>query len=998
MIKLDQTGRIWRSIRSILVGIFAVVFLSGLIMSQIAQAYDATACARKICSHSGTMCSQPYPAQECMSGLPPSGDCVCYTDFTIEFTQDVRLSGSALDDSCGFSTNNFFILVHPDSSPAGAWEMAGGVGWNSVQELAPDTYRIKPDRMEQWGGNYCVEYWAGPKRFSGEITMSDPNFGTIDAGDCSSWHSATFSNDGNVIYTIDSVSSENAAFEVNAPGLSVELEPEEEYDFSVRFCAPGTIGADQYISTPITVSFSGGGDSGTRQVLVDGTAHVAQGELDVPSSFDVGTADWTLNEYIEKDLRIRNIGDAAMMSVTATLVDNAGGVFSLPSGGNVGTIDGDGHYEDVTVRCTPTDETDYIGQLNVYADYGNGLSSTETVTLQCTGHHPEPRLSLLTTDINYGEVELDYRFRQAVKIKNDGDATLTFSVSIAGSSDSDEDQFILSVGDIGPVPEGETILLEMTFAPNRIGDSDISLVVDNSNDPTFTSSNVNLHGIGVNPLPLSTMMVIDRSRSMDAAAGEVKKIEAASNAGILYADIILRDEFDWFGITKYNQDYETIVDLAPIADNHDDAVTKLEEIDLESGLNPSGSTCMGGGMLEASQSFSSSPDQNAQAMIVLTDGKENEEPWIANVLPDITSEYPDLKIFCIGIGDPIETDAMGLEGIETPKLQQIAENTNGLFRVTGSVLSGEQRYDLEAFYFKVFTHARGGQMALDPTYMVLPSAQVQQVASVNIVECDREVDFLIISELFENKTYRFLIQLQDPTGQIIDPSSTIGGVGVHIKEWGKYRLVRIKFPPRNMSDSYSGVWKLLMQPVQPEVVPELTHVHVPSASTQPGVFRVAFLAAVKSDYRTQASVTKGEVLVGQPTHVSAKLTEAWWPSPGGEVTVKITKPDGSVTNKALFDDGAHADGEASDAEWGLEFTETYQKGLYEFYIRGTGVTERGETVVREELISKYVGKLAEKEPAQPCIPCTTLRWLIVLFFLILIAILILVVRCCCIRK
>jgi len=114
------------------------------------------------------------------------------------------------------------------------------------------------------------------------------------------------------------------------------------------------------------------------------------------------------------------------------------------------------------------------------------------------------------------------------------------------------------------------------------------------------------------------------------------------------------------------------------------------------------------------------------------------------------------------------------------------------------------------------------------------------------------------------------------------------------------------------------------------------------------------MAAVGSDYRMKASLTQGTISVNQPIHLGAELTEAWWPAPNAAVSVDITKPDGSVVNRNLFDDGLHGDGEAGDAIFGVDFTDTSQKRYYEFLFRGTGLTERGETIVREELLAKYV--------------------------------------------
>jgi hypothetical protein len=159
---------------------------------------------------------------------------------------------------------------------------------------------------------------------------------------------------------------------------------------------------------------------------------------------------------------------------------------------------------------------------------------------------------------------------------------------------------------------------------------------------------------------------------------------------------------------------------------------------------------------------------------------------------------------------------------------------------------------------------------------------------------------------------------------------------------------------------------------------------------------IAFMVSVGSDYRLEGSLTPGEVLVGEPVHVMARTTEAWWPIPGADVRVTVTRPDGSKVTEKLYDDGLHDDGAADDATFGLDFVGTTQKGYYEFFIRSHGTTERGEDVVREMTLSKYIGKkLPDRPEEEECIPCWLLRLIIIFALFLLLCIFIMVWRCCC---
>ena len=975
--------------------LWLAALLLGL-LPEVSLAHDTIACARKDC---GVVCSQPHPAEPCMSGMLPGNDCVCYTDFTIEFPQTVRVTANQIDKDCGGGRSGWFIIRNTDWTEAYALNMFDPENnWSSGQDIIAGTYRLEPSA--QWGGVYCVEYWSGSPDCSGDLNMPDPDFDEVGAGECSSWRPVTFENNGNIPFTIGGILSSDPVFQVNLSSMPGTLDPGDDCTFQVRFCPLSGLSTDTPYSAFITVNYICNSASNSRQIAVSGMGHVPIGELLVSSSFDVGEADWTNpppGNLVERSLRINNVGDASM-TVNATITDDAGGVFSLPTGGSVGTIVG-GNHSNLLIRARVTAETDYVGQLRVEADYGGGAGDVRYVDLLATGHHPVPILDLHTLEINYGEVEVGYHFRQAIEIVNVGDAPLTFDIRLQDPTDPDAaTEFDLDLGSKGPTASGDTELYEMIFHPTSNGDKEVFLVINNTNEEPPTSKTVRLYGSGTDPLPLSTMLVIDRSSSMNGMAGVARKIEAIRDAGNLYATLIMRDDLDYLGITKYNQSNSTPVHLGPIATNLGAAQGLLNDITGQ--LLPDGSTGIGGAMQTAAADFldpSLNPPENGMAMILLTDGKENEEPLIADVKPAVQTANPELHIYCVGIGDPIETGPYGIDGIETSKLQAIADEFQGMFRVIQSI-SGMQMYDLERFYFKVFAQATGRQLALDPMYFISFSTTIQHVFSVNIITCDRDADFLLISELFKIPDLQFHIILEDPTGQIIESGSTIGGIGVHVKSLDKYKLVRVKFPPRTQAETYAGLWNVYLKPIDERTIATMDK-YLSAYPSFGGNIPIAFMVSVGSDYRLEAFLTPGEVLVGETVHVMARTTEAWWPIPGADVRVTVTRPDGSTVTEKLCDDGLHDDGAANDATFGMTFTSTTQKGYYDFFIRSNGTSERGENVVREMTLSKYIGKnLPDRPEVEECIPCWLLRLIIIFVIFLLLCIFFMIWRCCCKRR
>ena len=252
------------SARSIGAAVLAALVSFAILDAPVgAAAYDETVCARKYCP--GT-CTQPHPTQPCMSGsLPPSGDCQCYSDFTISFSQVVHLTATNLDSDCGGGRTGWFVIYNTSGTEAYAWSMGGaGFGWSDDVTLAPGTYRLDPGAMS--GGTYCVEFWSGAADCSSSLAMASADFGEVESGDCAGWRTATFRNDGNQTFSGITVTATDPNFELDLAGVPSILEPGDDFDFVVRFCAPGGLTFDQPYSGYVRVDYTCNGASNQRQV------------------------------------------------------------------------------------------------------------------------------------------------------------------------------------------------------------------------------------------------------------------------------------------------------------------------------------------------------------------------------------------------------------------------------------------------------------------------------------------------------------------------------------------------------------------------------------------------------------------------------------------------------------------------------------------------------------------------------------------------------------
>ncbi len=610
----------------------------------------------------------------------------------------------------------------------------------------------------------------------------------------------------------------------------------------------------------------------------------------------------------------------------------------------------------------------------------------------CTGS-PTPQLRIEELTLDYGDVELGFSFRKALVIHNDGDATLNVSIAAPTGTDTAQWSETAAATSTTIAAGSPPKVFTYTYSPQAIATHTIQVqVTTNDGNPSIT-----LTGRGRNPIPIDTLLVLDRSGSMADAVGERKKIDAARDAATLYSDL-LRDNIggtgtgDKIGLVKYNDtnsvylpfDFTTAARKTDIANN---LLSNAALADI-SKLKPDNATGIGGAMQTAAFQLGAPSPPRRQVMVVLTDGKENREPWIGDVIGPIRNTLPNIMMYSIGLGDDIEPT----------KLQQITNVTNGYHQVQSS-LSATTLFDLETFYFKIFAHATDMDLVLDPTYAVnLTNPGPITIAKAGIISSDQSATFLVLDDPALRQFYD--LEFVSPQNNVIVPGVTIGGIPVQESKRHTYRVYRIIFPDISLAHTYVGDWIVRLKPngkwrrdVVKQALAE-SNIHYDSyLSPYQGLVPVGFAAAVASDYRMKVALAPSNNLPGADVLLTATLTDRGWPAPKGNINVNVTSQGGTTHNVTLYDDGTHGDQVSGDATWSNHFLQTATPNVYKFLFRSVGYNDRGEIGNREA--TRYL-TLMQPEPTPPsrtCVPCWITRVVLILFLLMLLALLL-----CCYRK
>ncbi len=158
---------------------------------------------------------------------------------------------------------------------------------------------------------------------------------------------------------------------------------------------------------------------------------------------------------------------------------------------------------------------------------------------------------------------------------------------------------------------------------------------------------------------IDVVQVIDRSGSMGDGFYEpdIYYLQTAKNAGKLFVDQM--EIGDMIGISSFSTSASVDYNLAEIISGENQQQLAKDAIDV---LSADGSTTIGGGL----QTGKNQLDQYGNAshpwgMILLSDGEENDPPYVDDVLPDIVTTKT--KVYTISFG--LYSDESLLDSIAT---------------------------------------------------------------------------------------------------------------------------------------------------------------------------------------------------------------------------------------------------------------------------------------------------------------------------------------------
>ena len=280
---------------------------------------------------------------------------------------------------------------------------------------------------------------------------------------------------------------------------------------------------------------------------------------------------------------------------------------------------------------------------------------------------------------------------------------------------------------------------------------------------TGETSNFNVDtGLACASKPTHAIIIFDRSGSMvHPPSDPVKKYEEAANAAVLFLDtwLVNNPPADTkVGLVFYDNTayFDTSVTTDTTLETLSQGKRDKINVAFSSNLPDYGSTSIGAGLLKAMDTkgfnIASVPvtGQN-RVVIVLTDGKENTNPRMDDAA--VIQKRVDGQVdgYVLGIGDPVQIDAI--------KLDSLADI---LSHHPASLAKGLNNSELQKFFLQVLAETQELEFSVDPAGEIEPGQTKSHEVAVS--EGTEIVTFIVVWHA-PDVTLNFT--LTDPLGRVV---------------------------------------------------------------------------------------------------------------------------------------------------------------------------------------------------------------------------------------
>jgi hypothetical protein len=323
-------------------------------------------------------------------------------------------------------------------------------------------------------------------------------------------------------------------------------------------------------------------------------------------------------------------------------------------------------------------------------------------------------------------------------------------------------------------------------------------------------------------------------------------------------------------------------------------------------------------------------DYDFKALIILTDGLENREQWLADVGGSI-----DNRTFAIGLGNETQ--------VNTFALQTIANGTGGYLLLTGLLSSSiDDFFRLSKFFLEIMAGVTNNNIILDPNGFISPGTTIR----IPFYVADSDISTTAILMTDFNVVD---LMVETPLGDVIHPGNA-AGLGITYNVGLRTRSYKFTLPVAFPAGNHEGKWHIVLRVNERDWqrFDRPTSTAVPVGGVGPGAAGARYSVEVHtfSNLKMKPRIDQSSFEPGATITLRASLTEYGIPVEGrAVVNVHVTRPDDSVVVYALTE------------EPGGNFERAFianMAGIYNCRFIATGTTMRGKPFTREQTLTAAV--------------------------------------------
>lgn len=459
-----------------------------------------------------------------------------------------------------------------------------------------------------------------------------------------------------------------------------------------------------------------------------------------------------------------------------------------------------------------------------------------------------------------------------------------------------------------------------------------------------------LKATAINRPRVAVTMALDQSGSMAWAAGTsgATRLEVLKDAARKFMELIQQE--NGVGLIRFDHNSYPVNDptypglaVTRMASNGIDAARAAAIGAVNShNTNPAGNTSVGDGIDQARQVLNALPagDYDQKALIVLTDGQENQPLWIADVAGSI-----DNRTFAIGLGNE--------QQVNTAALQALANGTGGFLYLTGLLSSSiDDYFRLSKFFLQILAGVTNTSIIVDPLGFISPGTTVRIPFYLN--EADIDCTTLVMTD--ENMVD---LVLETPDGSRIQPAMA-AGLGMTFSVGAQTKHYHFTLPVAVGAGQRVGIWHAVLEVNKNDFKKTLSRMRERKDKRFQTIAthgaRYSVIAQTYSNLKMAVTVEQSSFEPGAELAFRAVLTEYGIPlEKRAQAQVELSRPGGLVATLSM----AETEPGTFEATTKATFT-----GIYHARIMAKGVTLRGTLFTREQLVSAAVWKGGD-QPYQP---------------------------------